>query len=130
PLLRGRVVLRAPRSTGLLLSEDVAPAPDKSSPGAIVRFATAGIGGWSIEERGGVWEATVDTGTIHPGGSTWTPAIYLGGTKSGEYELGLSVLAENLPQPLRLRASLNLDVRTEELSFEQLRNWDAGSPPL
>ena len=130
PVHRGRIVLRAPKSGGLLVTKHAAPVPDTSPYGNLSHLvANVGPNAWDIVERGEAWEASADTGTVLPGGSVWTPELFVGADKSGRYALDVAVLGENLPEPHRLQASVTLDVRKVDLPFEAIRAWHSGSPP-
>ena len=129
PLLGGRVVVRAPRGTGFLVADEIVPEPNSSMPTIAFRGHPLHAE-WAVVERGTAWEASFDIGTVHPGGTAWTETLYLGGTVTGEYAVELAVLAENLPTPHRCEVTVSLDVRQEDLSFEQIQAWANGSPPL
>lgn len=130
PVRAGRVILRAPRGEGLLLADHASSRPNTSPYGNLAHLmANVGPHAWDVVERGGAWEASADTGTVLPGGSLWTPKLFIGAKESGRYALDLAILGENIAEPLRLQASVALKVRKADLSFEAIRAWHDGSPP-
>ena len=130
PLHGGRVVLRAPRDRGLVFANHTTSRPDTSHYGHLAHLvARPNLNPWTITQRGEAWEASTGTGTLLPGGSMWTPEIFVGADESGRYPLDVTVLGENLSEPLRLQASVTLTVRKAVLPFESIRAWHDGSPP-
>ena len=131
PLLRGRVVLRAPRNGGFDFAHQTAAPPNTSPYGHLAHIVgKVSPAGWGIVERGDAWEASSDTGTILPGGTVWTPELFVGANQSGHYEMDIAILGENLPLPLRLQASVTLNVSTADITFEEIRGWEGGLPPI
>lgn len=126
PLRGGRLVVAAPRP-GIVLAEDLPAEPMSSGPSfSIPRLATEPS--WDVTARGANWAATTDIGTVQPGAAVWTPELLVGGTVSGTHALRVALYAENLPSPLLLDATADLDVQRVAVSVEQLTSWANGGP--
>lgn len=131
PLLGGRLVVRVPRSGGVLLADHRQSRPSTSQYGYLAGLITKpDPHAWAIVERGDDWEASASAGTVLPGDTAWSPELFVGADESGRYALDLAVLGENLPEPLRLKASITLNVRRADLTLDAVRAWhDTGSLP-